>query len=204
MNDEAEQIRPTVEQQGRLLVEQLRQQVEADAAARGVTERWRIDAAMFRVLEMEQARVEAERASVLAQAKEQYRAAQQRYELEGPHRPPSAAFDRDTVSPQREFFSTGRTAAECRREAFRASAAKLSDRKRQVLKLLWDAGRHGLTRFEIAERLGMGQNSITAAVKQSLMEGRTVELPRKRVSNAGGRGAVIVLTEFAEGITDAN
>lgn len=100
---------------------------------------------------------------------------------------------------QRDLFSTGRTAAECRAEAVKIASSKLPQRKLRILELLGHAGRNGLTRYELSQHLNVQQSSICGAVLDLIATAEVVELPRKRESGVGGRGTVLVHQSFAEG-----
>lgn len=91
------------------------------------------------------------------------------------------------------LFDRGDAAAESRREAAIASQTKAESRRAAVLAALTTAAAKGLTRFELASAVGVQQSSVCRPVLELLRDGEIVELPRRRVSAAGGSGCILVL-----------
>ena len=90
----------------------------------------------------------------------------------------------------------GQISRETRSEALQAISGqsdKLLDRIRGLLEL---AGRNGMTRNEIASRVGKFPSSVSAPVKTLIETGEACE-PSKRVGESGHSQAVVVLAKFA-------
>jgi hypothetical protein len=81
---------------------------------------------------------------------------------------------------------------------FQDSELSERDRRAAVLRVFSKAGMNGATRAEVSERLHCQQSSVCRTVLELLRSGELVELKRRRQSQFGGWGAVILLREFAE------
>ena len=99
---------------------------------------------------------------------------------------------------QLELIDTGRNAADSQLESLKLVGNKASI-KRAVLELLGTAGRHGQTRYQLAQAKGCQQSSLCSTVLELINSGDVVELREMRTSDVGGRGCVLVLSDHAEG-----
>lgn len=97
------------------------------------------------------------------------------------------------------LLDTGANAAASRAESFQRSERKATSRRIAVLEEYERAGHRGLTRYELAQRLGCEQCSVTRTVQELLTSLQLCELRERRKSAAGGEGCVLVLPMFAEG-----
>lgn len=101
---------------------------------------------------------------------------------------------------QRELFdSSGRAARESRNESFKRVSGRQSQRRLAILEALEAAGRNGLTRFELAQKLGVQQSSVCNAVLQAIFAGEIVETTARRESRAGGAGLVLIHAKYRDG-----
>ncbi len=103
------------------------------------------------------------------------------------------------VQIQRTLFDRGDLERITRCESFKDSQPAAERLEVAALRLLSEAGRKGLTRYELAKAMGVQQSSICSTVLALIDSRQVVTLKRKRVSEVGGVGAVIVATQFAEG-----
>jgi len=97
------------------------------------------------------------------------------------------------------LFDTGSNAHETRADAFEQSDRRAISRRVATLEAFERAGQRGLTRYELAQRLGCEQCSVTRTVQELLASSQLYELRERRRSAAGGEGCVMVLPMFKEG-----
>lgn len=100
-------------------------------------------------------------------------------------------------SAQGQLFPAGQEAAKSKAAACKRSNAGRIARRARALEEFERVGSRGLTRFELAERIGCQQSSICSTVIDLILSGDVVELATRRNSAAGGAGVVIVLKRFA-------
>lgn len=96
------------------------------------------------------------------------------------------------------LFDYGAVAVASRAVSHRQATGRAADRRAAVLRLLAAAGAIGATRAELAASLCCQQSSICRSVLGLLRDGEAVEIPRRRQSQHGGVGAVVVLRQFVE------
>lgn len=86
-----------------------------------------------------------------------------------------------------------------RSEANAKAERRRTSRRIEALAEFEAAGHRGLTRYELAQRLGCEQCSITQTVRELVASSQVVELRERRRSASGGEGCVLVVPLFAEG-----
>ena len=89
--------------------------------------------------------------------------------------------------------------AETSSAAFRSVASKSSDRKTAIENHLLMAGCDGLTRHELASRMGILLSSVCGLVRQLVLDGTAVESGDTRSSPSGRSSKVVRLPQFTGG-----
>lgn len=90
------------------------------------------------------------------------------------------------------FDADGRAARASRDDSFHRVSSRQSLRRSQILEALDNAGPNGLTRYELAQALGIQQSSVCNAALQLIFGGEIIETSCRRESRAGGSGLVLV------------
>jgi hypothetical protein len=109
----------------------------------------------------------------------------------------------ERLTPPRTMplFDRGDAAAESRADAAKAALSSAEGRRSAAMASFTEAGSHGLTRYELSRKLGVQQSSVCRIVLDLLRDGELAELRKRRQSEAGGSGCILVLPEFRE-VTD--
>ncbi|MEO9932307.1 hypothetical protein, partial [Rhodopirellula bahusiensis] len=83
------------------------------------------------------------------------------------------------------------------RDAYQASLPRAGTRQANVLDALHDAGQIGATIWELHERTGIMYSSLPACTGALIGRGLVTRTDRTRETGNGGRGYVLVASQYA-------
>ena len=94
---------------------------------------------------------------------------------------------------QPSLFDHGPTS---RNETYRQILPEIPQRQKQWLRLIVDAGFHGVTLDELSAMSGQSQNAFSGRITELAKAGRVTRTKERRPTRAGSTAAVIVAREY--------